>query len=67
MESSGMGQLKGFNLMANNNIFDVKSEALLRSVIMPKLSYILEPILTLISTEDEDIRKAAVKTNNLLL
>jgi vacuole morphology and inheritance protein 14 len=34
---------------------------------MPKLSYILEPILTIISTEDEDLRKLAVKTNNLLL
>lgn len=42
-------------------------ETVLRKTILNKLSSILEPILLLLSHEEEEIRKAALKTNELLL
>jgi vacuole morphology and inheritance protein 14 len=39
----------------------------LRKIIIPKVQQILEPILELLSHEEEEIRKAAQRTNGLLL
>lgn len=50
-----------------SNQLEGEKKSPLRNIVLSKLSYILEPILKLLSSEEEEIRKAAFKTNDQLL